>query len=53
VVDSLGPYLGLWPSFLDDDIYQVAFVFTALGLAVGVYASFVVSSLLFVCHSFC
>lgn len=53
VVDSLGPYLGLWPSFLGYHMYQVAFVFTALGLAVGVYASFVVSSLFFVCHSFC
>lgn len=41
VVDSLGPKLGLWPSALGDDIYQVAFVFLCLGLAVGVYGSFV------------
>jgi ethanolaminephosphotransferase len=42
VVDSLGPHLGLWPSILGDDIYQVAFVFLALGMAIGVYASYVV-----------
>ncbi|KAK5212775.1 Phosphotransferase [Exophiala xenobiotica] len=41
VVDSLGPKLGLWPSALGDDIYQVAFIFLALGLALGVYGSFV------------
>lgn len=41
VVDSLGPKLGLWPSALGDDIYQVAFTFLVLGLAVGVYGSFV------------
>lgn len=43
VLDSAGPHLGLWPSALGKDIYQVAFVFTALGISVGVYASFVVS----------
>ena len=42
VIDSLGPYLGLWPSVLGDGIYQVAFVFLSLGIAVGVYGSFVV-----------
>jgi ethanolaminephosphotransferase len=41
VVDSLGPKLGLWPSALGEDIYQVAFVFMSLGLAFGVYGSFV------------
>lgn len=41
VGDSLGPTLGLWPSALGDDIYQVAFVFMALGLALGIYGSFV------------
>jgi ethanolaminephosphotransferase len=41
VVDSLGPKLGLWPSALGDNIYQVAFVFLALGLALGIYGSFV------------
>lgn len=41
VFDSFGPKLGLWPSALGDDIYQVAFIFLSLGLAVGVYGSFV------------
>ncbi|ETI21845.1 hypothetical protein G647_05914 [Cladophialophora carrionii CBS 160.54] len=41
VIDSLGPKLGLWPSALGDDIYQVAFIFLSLGLALGVYGSFV------------
>jgi ethanolaminephosphotransferase len=41
VVDSLGPKIGLWPSALGDGIYQVAFVFMCLGLALGVYGSFV------------
>jgi len=41
VIDSLGPKLGLWPSALGDDVYQVAFVFLCLGLALGVYGSFV------------
>ena len=41
VVDSLGPKLGLWPSALGGDIYQVAFVFLMTGLAMGIYGSFV------------
>ncbi|EEA19544.1 Phosphotransferase [Talaromyces marneffei ATCC 18224] len=49
VVDSLGPYLELWPSLLGDDIYQVAFVFATLGLAVGVYASFVHTIIVTMC----
>ena len=43
VVDSLGPFTGLWPSALGSGTYQIAFVFMLLGLAVGVYGSFVVS----------
>jgi ethanolaminephosphotransferase len=42
VVDSLAPHLGLWPSALGDGVYQVAFTFLMLGLAIGVYGSFVV-----------
>jgi ethanolaminephosphotransferase len=47
VFDSLGPWLqkhiGIgWPSALGDDIYQVAYLFCMLGIAVGVYGSFVV-----------
>ena len=41
VADSLGPKLGLWPSALGSDVYQVAFVFLCVGLALGVYGSFV------------
>ena len=41
IFDSLGPKLGLWPSALGDDTYQVAFVFACAGLALGVYGSFV------------
>lgn len=48
VLDSLGPFLqrniGLgWPSALGDGTYQVAYVFSMLGTAIGVYGSFVVS----------
>jgi len=46
--DSLGPFLqqhlGVgWPSALGDGGYQVAYVFCMLGMAIGVYGSFVVS----------
>lgn len=43
VLDSAAPALGLWPSVLGDGTYQIAFVFSCLGLAIGVYGSFVVS----------
>jgi ethanolaminephosphotransferase len=54
VVDSLGPYLhrhiGVgWPSVLGDGVYQVAFVFLNLGLALGVYGSFVVDVIVTIC----
>ena len=54
VFDSLGPFMqqkfGVgWPSALGDDIYQVAFVFLCLGLAVGVYGSFVVDVIVTIC----
>jgi len=42
-LDSLGPLSGLWPSVLGSGTYQIAFVFMCMGLAVGVYGSFVVS----------
>lgn len=47
VFDSLGPWLqqhvGLgWPSALGDDVYQVGYLFCMLGMAIGVYGSFVV-----------
>ena len=43
VLDSAAPALGLWPSALGDGTYQIAFVWLCLGLAIGVYGSFVVS----------
>ena len=54
VADCLGPVLqdqiGLgWPSALGDDVYQVAFMFTCLGLAVGTYGSFVVDVIVTIC----
>lgn len=50
VFDSLGPFLQQtvgfgWPSALGDGGYQVAYLFSMLGMAIGVYGSFVVSSL--------
>jgi ethanolaminephosphotransferase len=54
VCDSLGPVLqerlGLgWPSALGNDVYQVAFMFSMLGMAVGVYGSFVVDVIVTIC----
>ncbi|KAL2009133.1 hypothetical protein VTN00DRAFT_7327 [Thermoascus crustaceus] len=49
VIDSLGPYLGLWPSILGDGVYQVAFVFMCLGIAVGVYGGFVYDVITTIC----
>lgn len=47
VFDSAAPKLGLpWPGFLGDGSNQVAFVWACLGLAVGVYGSFVVSNIM-------
>lgn len=45
VIDSAGPMFGLWSaSVLGDGIGQIAFVYGCLGLAVGIYGSFVVCS---------
>lgn len=56
VADSLGPALLArtggrfgWPSALGDDVYQVAALFLMLGLAVGVYGSFVVDVIVTIC----
>ncbi|KAG9686783.1 sn-1,2-diacylglycerol cholinephosphotransferas-like protein, partial [Aureobasidium melanogenum] len=54
VIDSLGPFLhehaGFgWPSALGDGQYQVAFMFSCVGLAVGVYGSFVVDVIVTIC----
>ena len=42
VVDSIGLRLGLWRSVLGDGTYHIGFMFACLGLAIGVYGSFVV-----------
>ncbi|KAI1391920.1 Choline/ethanolaminephosphotransferase [Hypoxylon trugodes] len=56
VIDSLGPILQAhvgwasgWPSALGDGVYQVAFMFLMLGMAVGVYGSFVVDVIVTIC----
>ena len=49
VGDSLGLRLGLWSSALGEDVYQVSFVFLMLGLAVGVYGSFVYDVITTIC----
>lgn len=54
VFDSLGPVLqrnlGLgWPSALGDGVYQVAYVFCMLGIAIGVYGSFVIDVIVTIC----
>ncbi len=57
VIDSLGPWLqrgsGVawlgWPSALGDGVYQVAFMFCMLGMAVGIYGSFVVDVIVTIC----
>ncbi|KAF7131013.1 hypothetical protein CNMCM5793_003948 [Aspergillus hiratsukae] len=41
VLDSAAPLLGLWQSVLGDESGQVAYLFGCLGLAIGVYGSFV------------
>ncbi|KAK4995836.1 Phosphotransferase [Elasticomyces elasticus] len=54
VVDSLGPHLrhavGFgWPSAFSDGVSQATFVFLCLGLAVGVYGSFVLDVIVSIC----
>ncbi|KAI3327374.1 Choline/ethanolaminephosphotransferase [Xylariaceae sp. AK1471] len=56
IIDSLGPILKAhvgwasgWPSALGDDVYQVAFMFSMLGMAIGIYGSFVVDVIVTIC----
>lgn len=54
VLDSLGPVLQAnlgvgWPSALGDDTYQVAYMFSSLGLAIGVHGSFVADVIVSIC----
>jgi len=54
VFDSIGPFLqhniGFgWPSALGDGTYQVAYLFCMLGMAIGIYGSFVVDVIVTIC----
>jgi ethanolaminephosphotransferase len=54
VIDSAGPFLqehlGFgWPSALGSGGYQVAYVFLMLGMALGVYGSFVIDVIITIC----
>ena len=54
ILDSFGPWLqshiGIgWPSSLGEDVYQVSFVFMSLGIAIGIYGSFVVDVIVAIC----
>ena len=55
VLDAVGPLLldaGLpfgWPTALNDGVYQVAYMFMMLGVAIGVYGSFVVDVIVTIC----
>ena len=57
VADSLGPFLqersGIswagWPSSLGSGVYQVNFMFMSLGIAIGVYGSFVIDVIFAIC----
>ncbi|KAI1432432.1 Choline/ethanolaminephosphotransferase [Xylaria sp. CBS 124048] len=56
IVDSLGPifkdhvgWASGWPSALGNGVYQVAFMFCMLGMAIGVYGSFVVDVIVTIC----
>jgi ethanolaminephosphotransferase len=54
VVDSAGPvmqsWIGIgWPSALGHGVYQVSYMFLCLGVAVGVYGSFVVDVIYTIC----
>jgi ethanolaminephosphotransferase len=54
VLDSIGPvlksYIGIgWPSALGHDAYQIGYMFLCLGVALGVYGSFVVDVIVSIC----
>ncbi|KAF2674121.1 Choline/ethanolaminephosphotransferase [Microthyrium microscopicum] len=54
VIDSFGPllqnWIGIgWPSALGPDVYQISFVHSCLGLAIGVYGSFVIDVIYTIC----
>jgi len=56
IFDSLGPFMqhwiggwAGWPSALGNGTYQVAFMFSMLGLSIGVYGSFVIDVIVTIC----
>ena len=49
VIDSIGPAVGAWPSALGSGVYQISFVFMAVGLGVGVYGSFIYDIIMTIC----
>jgi len=49
VLDSLGPVVGAWPSALGSGVYQISFVFMAVGLGMGVYGSFIYDIITTIC----
>ena len=48
-LDSLGPWLGLWPSALGTGTYQIAFIYMAVGLGIGIYGSFIYDIITTIC----
>ncbi|PGH00443.1 hypothetical protein AJ79_08216 [Helicocarpus griseus UAMH5409] len=49
ILDSIAPRMGWWPSLLSESVYQVGFMFMSLGLAVGIYGSFVFDVITTIC----
>jgi ethanolaminephosphotransferase len=54
VIDGLGPvfkeYLGFgWRNVLGHDVYQVSYMFMCLGLAIGVYGTFILDVIVTIC----
>ncbi|KAE8156764.1 ribosomal protein S27-domain-containing protein [Aspergillus tamarii] len=49
VFDSAGPVFGLWPSTLGSGDGQIAFMYACLGLAIGVYGSFIFDIITTIC----
>ncbi|KAE8363598.1 Choline/ethanolaminephosphotransferase [Aspergillus caelatus] len=49
VLDSAGPAFGLWRSALGGGDGQIAFMYTCLGLAIGVYGSFIFDIITTIC----
>ena len=48
-IDSIGPWLGIWPSALGAGTYQIAFIYMAVGLGIGIYGSFIYDIITTIC----